>query len=180
MSDVAAIQIRAGDVIDRSPHSVDAMLESQHNFSWSCHRSVRKVGTPLGSRGWCTPAMHIMSGMNYVPPLAHWKYARELIVMRNISRVSIIAASHYNLSDRFAAPNYRKSCEYIKRVGSFFASANLSVRYRIGRSPDDDIRFMSHARVVATSGGSFARYASRASELQGAEVVRFDGSDAKS
>ena len=58
-------------------------------------------------------------------------------------------------------------------MGNVLTEAGIRVQYRLGRPPDDDVHFVSRAQVVAPSGGQFARYASEAAALLGAEVVRF-------
>ena len=86
----------------------------------------------------------------YVPPISHWQGVIQTLRERRVSRISVIASSHYDLRDLGSTP-FAKSCSYVRRVGDLFAEANLSVRYRLGRPPDDDIRFMTHVKVVAST-----------------------------
>ena len=162
---IACVQIRAGDVLDRSPFSVDEMLAQQTSFRWTC-----RIGSALPNGGRCEEGQAVPD-LPYVPPLSHWRAVRDAVLARRIARVVIVAGSHYNLTD-LSEPRFGKSCEYIRRVGSFFAEANLSVSYRIGRPPDDDLRFMSRVALLAPSGASqFARFASATAAMLGVEVL---------
>jgi hypothetical protein len=109
----------------------------------------------------------------YVPARAHWLGVAGLLRSRGISRVSILAGSHFNLTDAFAAKHYGKSCKYIAAVGEVLEKAGLVVRYRLGKPPDDDIRLMSRVKVVAPSGGGFATLSSEAAALLGVELLRY-------
>jgi hypothetical protein len=163
----AALQIRAGDVIDRSPYSVHEMLEVPTNFSWKCPKKPTiKIGGDT-----CNNLIHQVPPLQYVRTRAHWLHVAGLLRARGVSRVSILASSHFNLTDVFAAEHNGKSCAYIAVVGDLLESAGLVVRYRLGRPPDDDIRFMSRVKVVAPSGGGFATVASEAAALLGVEVL---------
>ena len=155
---VACVQIRAGDVLDRSPYGVGEMLARQTSFGWRCNLPKCDKSQDVQNR-------------SYAPPLSHWRAVRETLLARKISRVVVVAGSHYNLTD-LPEPRFGKSCAYIRRIGSFFAEANLSVSYRIGRPPDDDVRFMTRVALLAPASASqFAIYTSAAAATMGVEVL---------
>ena len=156
---VACVQVRAGDVLDRSPFSVEEMLARQTHFHWRC-----------AGRS-CTQAQDVPD-RPYVPPLSHWQRVRDTVLARRLAHVVVVAGSHYKLAD-LPEPRFGKSCAYIERVGAFFRRANLSVSYRIGQPPDDDFRFMTHVTLLAPSSAAsmYARLTSAVAAAMGVQVL---------
>lgn len=154
----AAVHVRAGDVIDLSPHSAATMLEKQTRFA--SRRPCRGSSSATG-----TPCMKIHS-FEYVKPLPHFELARQALCAHGIERVVLVAGSHYNLTNGF-----RKSCEYLEHVHAFFARAGFHVAVRLGQPPDDDFRFFSRVGVYVPSGGSFSAKAAAVAQALGVHVV---------
>jgi len=133
---------------------------------------------PHDAAPWCS-FPHGVPNNVYVATRAHWRrVARQLRARGNVSRVSLLAGSHFNLTD-LAPRQFRKSCAYLAAVGQLFADANFTVRYRIGQPPDDDARFMSRVGVLAPSGGAFARMVAAAVKPLGVHVIRTEVPDGR-
>ena len=151
----AAIHLRLGDVVDLSPYHLDEMLARPTRFETSCtkwqmeHEGCLKV-----------------SPVVYVMPLSSYASAIETLREKAISRVVIMGASSRNLT------SHARSCAYVERVGAHFLSQGFRVQYRIGKSPDDDLRFMARCSAVVPTGSSgFAQLAAAVSEQMGGDVV---------
>ena len=157
---VAAVHIRAGDVLDRSPYSVDQMLARPTRVSWKCPGETMACGVGMD-----------VQPLQYAQTRDHWArvIVRSLRAL-HVSRVTIVSGSHYNLSD-LPPPRFGKSCAYISAVGAIFAASNFSVRYRLGYPPDDDLIFVSRVRALAPSVGGFATMMSEAVARIGVHVV---------
>ena len=159
----AAVHIRAGEVIDMSPHSVDAMLEKQTRFGSKCHAtSNSEAGRPWTG----TPCMEVHA-FEYVMPLAYFELVRRSLCERRISLVVLVAGSALNLTRGFS-----KSCDYLGRVAAFFARSGFRVALRLGQPPDDDFRFFSRVSAYVPSGGAYSAYAAAVAEALGVHVIR--------
>ena len=159
----AAVHIRAGEVIDMSPHSVDAMLEKQTRFGSKCHSaSNSEAGRPWTG----TPCMEVHA-FDYVMPLAYFELVRRSLCERRISLVVLVAGSALNLTRGFS-----KSCDYLGRVAAFFARSGFRVALRLGQPPDDDFRFFSRVSAYVPSGGAYSQYAAAVAEALGVHVIR--------
>ena len=154
----AAVHLRAGDVLDLSPHDVDHMLARHTRFVAAC---------APGARPWAgTPCMR-MPPFDYVMPLFYYEAVRQALCEHGITLVVLVVGSALNLTRGF-----RKSCEYIERVGGFFARAGFRVAIRMGRAPDDDVRYVARVGVFVPSGGAYSRYAAAVAEALGVRVLR--------
>jgi hypothetical protein len=154
---VAAIHIRAGEVIDLSPCRVDQMLSTYTRFERSCRR---------GKSVWTGTACMGQPAMEFVMPLPHFELVRLALEARSIRNVVIVAGSALNLIDGFT-----KSCNYLQRVGDFFSQAGFQVAFRLGYPPDDDLRFFTRVATFFPAGGSYARYAGEVAAALGVEVL---------
>jgi len=160
LSNTAAIHIRAGEVIDLSPCSVDAMMARFTRFARQCKNPERSA------REWTGTSCMEQQAFFYVMPRNHWEWVRGHLERHHIRRVVIVAGSALNLTVGFA-----KSCEYLQRVGSFFATSGFEVVFRLGMPPDDDVSFFTRSAVFVQTGGAFSRIVAQAARVVGATVV---------
>ena len=155
----AAVHIRAGEVIDLSPCSVDAMMLHYTRFSRQCN---------LKGRGpeWTGTGCMAQQAFEYVMPRRHFEWVRDQLAAQQIRRVIIVAGSALNLTVGF-----EKSCDYLVRVGQFFTKTGFEVAFRLGRPPDDDMRFFARVATFVPAGGSYSRIAGQTAQALGARVL---------
>lgn len=159
LANTAAIHIRAGEVIDLSPCSVDSMMARYTRFARQCNpRDKYKV--------WSGTACMAVQAFEYVMPQSHFEWVRDQLRAKQITRVILVAGSALNLTAGFA-----KSCDYLSRVSRFFMDAGFEVSFRLGRPPDDDVRFFSRVAAFAPAGGSYSRIAAKAAETFGVQLI---------
>ena len=86
----------------------------------------------------------------------------------------LVAGSNFNLTTGF-----NKSCDYLERVGAYFARSGVDVGFRIGRSPDADFKYFT-TRVAAfvPTGGRYSELAAEVGAKLGVAVLRVNQSDA--
>ena len=62
------------------------------------------------------------------------------------------------VGNRHLSANCSKSCEYISAIVQLLhgAAPNITLRLRLGRLPDEDVRFMGLSRVFIKSRGAFS------------------------
>ena len=101
----AAVHVRAGEVIDLSPHSVDKMLSEPTKFQLKCPHTA-----------WTNAPCLNINPFHYVQPLGFFDSVRSELCRLGVSRVVLVAGSNFNLTTGF-----NKSCDYLERVGTFFA-----------------------------------------------------------
>jgi hypothetical protein len=112
------------------------------------------------------------TAFEYVMPRSFFEFVRAHLADLRVRRVVLVAGSALNLTAGF-----RKSCDYLSRVATFFLGAGFQVSYRLGRPPDDDVMFFSRVTVVVPSGGSYSRYATRAAAAFGVQVLSSNRSE---
>ena len=146
--------MRVGDVVEKSPHTLDAMLMQRTSFEDHCTLDELRAG--------CTPVAKKV----YVQPLEAYRKVLSHLRELHVKRVVVVANAHANLT------SYGKSCNYSRRVGSYFRDHGFEVRYRLGQSPDDDLRFIARCFAVVPTGASgFGQLAAKIAEIRGAVVV---------
>lgn len=151
----AAVHLRLGDVVDLSPFSLDEMLSRPTRFKTSCTKFQME-------REGCLQ----VSPKVYVLPLSSYDTAIGSLRGLAINRVVVVGASSRNLT------SHEKSCAYTQRVGAHFARHGFAVDYRLGRAPDDDLRFMARCKAVVPTGTSgFAQLVAAVAQELGHEVV---------
>ena len=189
------IQVRAGDVIDNDEHSVLELLTFQMAYSTYCSSAFPRrptqwwewaSGTARPTHaGWC----------EYVRPLG---YYRDVLrsVPKAVERVELVSGSHWPLSDDGAnhvfdanantglLRSYEKSWRYLQTLRSAFAELGYPTTMRLGRTPDEDIAYVSRARFFLPSGGGFSRLLTKLVHLNGGQIVcptqtfmEFEGDD---
>ena len=111
---------------------------------------------------------------HYVQPLGFFDSVRSELCRLGVSRVVLVAGSNFNLTKGF-----NKSCDYLERVGAFFARSGVDVGFRIGRSPDADFKYFT-TRVAAfvPTGGRYSELAAEVGAKLGVAVLRVNQSDA--
>jgi len=159
----AAVHLRLGEVVDLSPCTVDDMMARYTRFQREC-RANGKV--------WTGTACMRQTAFEYVMPRSFFEFVRAHLADLRVRRVVLVAGSALNLTAGF-----RKSCDYLSRVATFFLGAGFQVSYRLGRPPDDDVMFFSRVTVVVPSGGSYSRYATRAAAAFGVQVLSSNRSE---
>jgi len=112
-----------------------------------------------------TPSQATRGG---APPARHSCLARTAC-----GSISSTAGSNFNLTTGF-----NKSCDYLERVGTFFARSGVDVGFRIGRSPDADFKYFT-TRVAAfvPTGGRYSELAADVGAKLGVAVLRVNQSD---
>ena len=100
----------------------------------------------------------------YVYPLSF--YARKLPLLPGAVRHAVLCAGA-----QFRSPKgYPLSSAYIDSVKDFFRARGFSVDLRLGRKPDDDVAYASHARYFIQSGGGFSQVIAGIVEEMGGQV----------
>ena len=78
-----------------------------------------------------------------------WKDVVKYIKKNGITRVIIVAGTHYNEC-------IDESEKYILDRGNYISnSSGVKVEYRLGKSPDDDLMFCQKAKHFITTGGGY-------------------------
>ena len=159
----AAVHVRAGEVIDLSPHAVDKMLSEPTKFGLKCPHTA-----------WTDAPCLNINPFHYVQTLGFFDSVRSELCRLGLSRVVLVAGSNFNLTTGF-----NKSCDYLERVGTFFARSGVDVGFRIGRSPDADFKYFT-TRVAAfvPTGGRYSELAAEVGAKLGVAVLRVNQSDA--
>lgn len=153
LSTVAAVHLRVGDVVERSPHDLHAMLSRPTSFEWSGCTSNDTACTPVSAKV-------------YVRPLSAYAPVSRRLKALGVRTVVLLANAHARL------PSYAKSCEYVARIGEYFSQRGFRVGYRLGREADDDLRFASRCAAVVPSGASgFGQLLAKVAAMRGATVV---------
>lgn len=158
----AAVHLRVGDVVDRSPYPLEEILRRPTRFSTRCAARELQAGCLAVS-----PSV-------YVLPLA--SYERLALTLRsaaNVSRVVIVAAA----SHLWSGADFGKSCGLIGAVGAAFRRAGVRVSYRLGHHPDDDLVFFTTVNAMVPSAGGFSLLASEVARLSGVPIVTPDAGD---
>lgn len=161
MNQTAAVHLRVGDVVDKSPFTLDQMLDRPTKFRSYCTQDQQKAGCNFQTR---------VNKKMYVLPFSAYGPVVQRLGMLGIKQVVIVANAHANLT------SYAKSCELIRRVGYYFQRANFSVSYRLGEPPDEDLRFVARcAAVVPTGASGFGMLMSKVAEFNGATLAMPSG-----
>jgi hypothetical protein len=81
-----------------------------------------------------------------------WNGVKEYILSNNIKRVVIIAGSH-------SKQCLTESIKYIEDRKNFFEREipGIKVEYRLGQSPDDDVRLVYYVKHFITTGGEYGK-----------------------
>ena len=98
----------------------------------------------------------------YVKPLSYFADSLRNLTSpnnRSYSSVVIMGSAHKGQVIFDMVP--RKSCSYTIALQSYFERYFANVSLRLGRSPDDDIVFASHAAGYLLSGGAYSRLIQR-------------------
>lgn len=140
-----AIHIRLGDVLDLS---LTAMSKIFANAS-----------TTLLFHGFVRDMFHI-----YSPPLAYYHNVANVLDKYGEKHVVFVGGSR-------DPNNTHRSCEYLHKVSEIFTEQGFTFENRIGNSPDDDLAFLSHSRIIIPSGGGFSKLASLLARENGGRVL---------
>jgi hypothetical protein len=80
-----------------------------------------------------------------------WNEIIEYIKKNNIKKVYILSGSHFNKC-------IKESQDYLKDRRQFLINnCNVTVEYRIGKSPDEDMVFTSKSKHFISTGGGYGR-----------------------
>jgi len=77
-----------------------------------------------------------------------WDNVVQYIQTHEINKVVIISGTHVDTC-------IKESNDYIKDRSQFLKNIGVSIDYRIGQSPDDDIIYCRNAKHVISTGGGF-------------------------
>lgn len=142
-----SIHLRLGDVLDGSSRDVDDILTS----------------SPLPTLehfGLVRPVFHV-----YAPNLMYYKNV--------ISRLKKGTTSHVVFVGGSRDPDHSaKSCAYLRAVARLFISHGFSVEYRLGKTPDEDLAYLSRSSILVPSGGGFSKLASLLTRENGGQVLQ--------
>ena len=127
------IHIRVGDVIEFSDSSVHDILSKPCYYQ---QFGDKKISFTIYKN-------------NYSKPLSYFDEKLEKIKSYPIKEVVLVAGSHFPI-------DFTKSSRYLNCIKLYIEQHGYHVTLRIGRVPDDDILFMSHAPYFTPSGGGFS------------------------
>lgn len=143
-SNAVVVQLRVGDVLGENGGQPPNCEHIAHLRLSDCHFDVEKfVNGQLNS--------HDQGALEYyVKPISYYQ-SKIATLPSNITRVTIVAGSHHN------AEAYSRSSAYIDFIHAFFASRGYAVGLRLGKSPDEDVEYISRAAFYIQGGGGFAK-----------------------
>ena len=189
------IQVRAGDVIDNDNHSVLELLTFQLPYARYC-------GTPLPKRPtfwqqWADPPTppHGSSRLNWCEYVRPLRYYIELLksLPGAVERIELVSGSHWPLSkdgithlfddeaNSGSLASFSKSWQYLHTLQAALWELGYPTTLRLGRTPDDDVAYISRAQFFLPSGGGFSRLLAKLVRLNGGHVIcpKFTGGSSR-
>lgn len=88
---------------------------------------------------------------NYIKQLSYFDILDKNMNTYGLNKIIIVTGSHMNKN-----VNHKKSTIYINCIKKFFEDLGKTVILRLGKTPDDDVVFMSSASYFSPSGGGFS------------------------
>lgn len=177
--DTLVVHLRLGDVVDAAVETVNELLLSQRYF----YREPLRTGNGGGCGGdcenpWIAPDnLEVKEDWNaYVRPLSYYRNLLADLDSGKFTKVVLMGAAHMGQQhERDAGVSDKegelptKSCIYANALGLFFErELGMKATLRLGKPPDEDIVYASHAKTYVQAGGGF-------SKLLGDLVVEFGG-----
>lgn len=142
------VHLRVGDVVDASNYTVRQLLSKERPFyAWS----------PLSL---------------YVRPFSFFESHIDTDFLKNRT-VVLVAGATAGANTTAIPPRPIKSCLYVRSLRAYFMVRGArEVILRLGRSPDDDIAYMSQADYFLPSGGGYSRIPAFFVQKRGGTVLQ--------
>ena len=190
------IHVRTGDVVDQDhENSVLSLLTHQKITSYEARfiedddegcAAEHAPGDAASWDAWLSAESQFSSShcwAAYVRPLRYYM-AVLARTPSSVTNITLVSGSHFPLSDdgqdhlwqpdmadseMTLIGSFDKSWRYLHVLQAFFTSHGYHTTLRVGRNPDEDVRYMSQAAHFIPSAGGFSRLIMKLVHLNGGQ-----------
>lgn len=145
------VHVRIGDVVDNAHHSVRELLQEPRAFY---PETLLKTV--------------------YVKPFSYYDKVIPDSILEGTTTVYLVGGVHAGCTQATSLPRLPiKSCMYVHALREYFLTQRKvkSVELRLGRTPDEDVVFMTQSKQFVRGGGGFSRVMGELVEHFGGTVL---------